>query len=87
MSEYTPTTAAVRSGYAATEHFAAAFDRWQAAHDAQVAARALREVAFAVRHAWGGSWNLPDPEDPEVFYSVDRWIEVRADRIERGDLK
>lgn len=33
-SEYTPTTAAVRSGYAATEHFAAAFDRWLAVEKA-----------------------------------------------------
>ena len=56
-----------------------------AEHDAQVAARALREAAFAVRHSWDGSWNLRDPEDPEVFHSVDRWIERLADLIERGE--
>ena len=67
MSNYTPTTATIRAEYAgrveawemtyAEQEAARAeevveFDRWLRAHDAQVAAQALREAADeAERHA------------------------------------
>ncbi len=53
-----------------------------AAHDREVKAEALREAVFEMRRLRQGHWNLPDPRDPDVAYSVDRWLEVRADRIE-----
>lgn len=74
----------------------AEFDRWlerveQAAYKRGVAdgkakwqAEALREAVVDMRRAWEGSWNLRDPRDPEVFYSVDVWLDRRADRIEKG---
>ena len=55
------------------------------AHDREVAVKTLREAVFALRRAFEGSWNLRDPYDPAVFYSVDRWLEVRADRFDRLD--
>ena len=53
-----------------------------AAHDRQAKAEVLREAVTDMRRDWPGHWNLPDPHDPEVSYSVDRWLEVRAARIE-----
>lgn len=53
--------------------------------EAEVKAEALREAARAMRAAWEGSWNLRDPRDPEAAYSVDRWLEVSAARIEKGE--
>ena len=65
----------------------AEFDRWLAAHDAQVRreakAEALREAARLTRVLWTRTTNLPDLDDAEVGYSFDRWLEVYADRIER----
>ena len=55
------------------------------AHDREVAVKTLREAVFALRRAFEGSWNLRDPHDPEVSYSVDRWLEVRADRLDGVD--
>src|SRR5690606_22282699 len=50
---------------------------WLAAHDAEVARKVkvetLREAVADMRRAWEGSWNLRDPRDPEVAYSVDVW--------------
>ena len=59
-------------------------DRWLAAEKAKWQAEALRDAARDMRTAWRGSWNLPDPLDPEVAYSVDVWLEVRANRIVKG---
>lgn len=50
----------------------------------QIKAEALREAVADMRRAREGSWNLRDPRDPEVAYSVDVWLEVRADRIAAG---
>lgn len=59
-----------------------------AAHDAEVerraAERALREAVADMRRAREGSWNLRDPRNPEVAYSVDVWLEVRANRLADG---
>jgi len=84
QEEYVPTTEQVRTGYATgayrfltgTSYSLAAFDRWLAAHDAEVAARALREAAEAAYDEWpGGSGVHCTPE----------WLGVRADRIERQE--
>ena len=68
MSTYTPTTATIRAEYAgrveawemtyAEQEAARAeevveFDRWLAAHDAQVAAQALREAVASLRAKFG----------------------------------
>ena len=60
------------------------FDRWLAAEKAKWQAEALRDAVRDMRAARNGSWNLPDPLDPEVAYSVDVWLEVRANRIAKG---
>ena len=55
MPEYTPTTEQVRSHYVfdQTDKWSlergAAFDRWLAAHDADVAAKALEDVYLEIR--------------------------------------
>lgn len=95
MSEYTPTTGLVRDSYVlfwerydSDDWYAkrnSEFDRWLVARDRLVRARALRDAVRDMRAARRGNWNLPDPLDPEVAYSVDRWLEVRADRIEKAD--
>ncbi len=54
-------------------------------HDLRVAVKTLREAVFALRRAFEGSWNLRDPHDPEVSYSVDKWLEMRADRLDGVD--
>lgn len=56
------------------------------AHDAAVAARALREAAESMwRHKDPGHWNLRGEVDPDLAASPDVWIEWRADRIERAE--
>lgn len=51
---------------------------WLAAHDGQV----LREAVRDMRRVHRGSWNLPDPDDPDnAALSVDLWLERRADRM------
>lgn len=69
-------------------HLEAAVVLHEAADDlrAEGAARALREAAADMRCAWEGTWNLRDPLDPETAYSPDRWLEVRADRLEVARL-
>lgn len=78
MSEYTPTTGNVRSVFAyagagqSERRRREAFDRWLAAHDAEVAARTLREAADAHLSeygTWGGA-------------SQGAWLRARADQIE-----
>lgn len=92
MGNYTPTTEQVRWQYTREEpprvgtisERTAEFNRWLVARDRQVRARALRDAVRDMRAARRGNWNLPDPLDPEVAYSVDVWLEVRANRIEKG---
>lgn len=50
-AEYTPSTEQVRKPFFLAGN-ADAFDRWLAAHDAEVAARALRDAANATHHTW-----------------------------------
>ena len=72
MSDYTPTTGHVQDAYchvqqgvmgergdAAHEKFHAEFDRWLAAHDAEVAAKALEEAASAWQVS-GWAHDLPE---------------------------
>jgi hypothetical protein len=63
------------------------FDRWLAADRKAQRAEALREAVMDMRKVWPGHWNLPDPRDPTISYSVDRWLEVRAERIEASDVE
>ena len=55
MSEYTPTTAEVRGAWSAwyepgdDRWMPERFDRWLAAHDREVAAKALEDAARAAR--------------------------------------
>lgn len=80
-TEYTPTTEHVRQVFQMDPNRAMtqrergkAFDRWLEAHDAEVAARALRDAA----EEWA-----TDPE-PVGDTSADyrNWLRDRADRIE-----
>lgn len=67
MSDYTPTTDIVRRDYAYVLFFfgptperLAAFDRWLAAHDAEVAATTLRDVATALASSFHPSLSDAD---------------------------
>ena len=73
MSDYTPTTEQVRDGYRydpvaeyygpITPHHVIngrAFDRWLAAHDAEVAATTLRDVATALASSFHPSLSDED---------------------------
>ena len=66
MTDYTPTTEQVRNGWIDNgtheERDGAEFDRWLAAHDAQVAAKALRDAADAL-----------DALTPETIPDDPRW--------------
>ena len=74
MSEHAPTTEEIRTHYAfgvspdlsSMHRDRADFDRWLAAHDAQV----LREAAEAL------------PGRTPVRHRVNGWLRERADRIE-----
>ena len=80
MSDYTPTTEQVRVDYvmAYTDRESSqllaerAFDRWLAAHDAAVAAKALRAAVADV---------LEDGDPANI--GVAAWLQMRADHIER----
>lgn len=86
MSDFTPTTEVVRDLYdwAATEkclpgtaydEHRAHFDRWLAAHDREVAARALREAAEAA---------FFDGEQDRTLHGY-YVLQQFADRIEKGE--
>lgn len=77
MTEYTPTTAEVREAWLTAEYeerdhttsdddLRAEFDRWLAAHDAEVRASVVPEEPEV---EWGISWE-PD-EDPQDYGSED----------------
>ena len=87
---YTPTTATIRAEYAgrveawemtyAEQEAARAeevveFDRWLKAHDAEVAAQALREVASAP---------IPRAALNTQNNGLRQWLRARANRIEQG---
>ena len=84
MSEYTPTTKAVRTNYAMTMLRVgrkdidpySAFDRWLTEHDREVAAKALRDAAQdshmgPVSYGWSAS-------------GIAGWLRARAEQIEEG---
>lgn len=85
---YTPTTDEVEHHYAYDELYSMdceadhhAFRRWLAAHDAEVAAQALREAADAL-DAYQGDV----PDDPRWtcdlgYYGEAEWLRDRADQI------
>ena len=83
QDEYVRTTFEVEEWYCAgdisdedRQQLRAEFRAWLAEHDAEVAARALREAAEAAYDEWpGGSGVHCTPE----------WLRVRADRIERQE--
>ncbi|SNS43379.1 hypothetical protein SAMN06309944_0237 [Micrococcales bacterium KH10] len=90
VAEYTPTTEQVRDAYSfdpvaeyhdpITPHHVIngrAFDRWLAAHEAEVKAEALREAVKDIDYAGLGTYEAN---------TVVSWLSTRADRIERdGD--
>ena len=55
---YTPTTEEVRSMYG-SPLYAPEFDRWLAAHDAEVRAQALNEAIASLRAMFGPTTGLP----------------------------
>lgn len=68
-----------------SEGFKAQLYRWLARHDAEVAAKTLRDAATSMRaNKDPGHWNLRDEEFPaDRSQSPDVWLERRADRIEQ----
>jgi hypothetical protein len=80
---YTPTTDAVREAYAVEagviyepERREAEFDRWLAAHDREVAAKALREWAAEVVERY--------PEDVFLKPSAEHYAALHQSALERG---
>lgn len=79
---WTPDTARVREWYATwptttidtrvVPEYLAEFDRWLAAHDREVAARALREAELAIPPFMG-------------IDNLRRWLIQRADRMTRAE--
>lgn len=97
---YTPTTDDVRHGYcdwmgtqATWDERADQFDRWLAAHDAQVRAEALRQANAALADIDIDYIALVLPEsfregdiDEFTVDAMGLWMVDRADRIERGEI-
>ena len=92
---YTPTTEEVRSVYGGPR-CEPEFDRWLAAHDAEVAAQALREAAdrihVSLQQAHKRAGRTLDPmfsqHDQGLwdgYKNAENWLRDRADRIERGE--
>ena len=107
---YTPTTATIRAEYAgrveawemtyAEQEAARAeevveFDRWLKAHDAEVAAQALREAADKIHvslqqaHKRDGRpldpmFSLHDQGLWDGYKNAENWLRARANRIEQG---
>lgn len=77
MSEYTPMMSEIRSHWCggARMRKAAEFDAWLAAHDAEVAAGALREAADAYRSGQITGIFLGRDDYPRA------WLRARADEI------
>lgn len=93
MSDYTPTTDWVAAGWVKARkpdgigvaEANAEFDRWRASHDAEVAAKALRDAADAL-DAYQGDV----PDDPRWtcdlgYYGEAEWLRDRANQITMGD--
>ena len=92
MSDYTPTTEEVRSRFARIMRSdgtpaqsvtrQTGFDRWLAAHDREVTAKAFREAASEVHTE--ARWQLEQGRDPDRWLMVERILRDRATRIEKG---
>lgn len=86
MREHTPTTREVAYRYTDFPYAAlgeepadpAEFTRWLAQHDAEVAAKALRDAAESARHN-----GVPGAELPMPRTLVAGWLRARAKDIER----
>ena len=85
MTDHTPSIEDLRDIYAHTEfappydrasqeELEAEFDAWLAAHDREVAAKALRDAVD----------ELAALNEPEVFVRAGALLDARADRIEAG---
>ena len=99
---YTPTTDEVEHRYAYDELYSMdceadhhAFRRWLVAHDAQVAAQALREAAdkihVSLQQAHKRAGRTLDPmfsqHDQGLcggYKNAENWLRARANRIEQG---
>lgn len=97
MSDYTPTTAELRRDYSrpgvlgefAAQDIAEAeaeFDRWLAAHDREVKARALREAAESpeLHNEITAEMNRNLPFSWHASNGARNFLRAEADRIERG---
>jgi hypothetical protein len=81
-----PTTEEVLATFTASDRLA--FDRWLADHDAKVRAEALRDARTDLGE-WADELGLTvgDEHDDSTWVDVTlrEWLELRADRIERGE--
>ena len=95
MSDYTPTTADVRHAYVSARS-EEEFDRWLAAHDAEVAAQALGDAADKIhvslqqahkraRHTLDPMFSQHDQGLWDGYKNAENWLRDRAYRIERGE--
>ena len=90
MSEYTPTTYAVRTNYAMTMLRVgrkdidpySAFDRWLAEHDREVAAKTLIDAAKDIYLPSDGPSTYVDIDYAELLASL--YLKDRAEQIEKG---
>ena len=90
MSEYIPTTKAVRTNYVMTMLRVgrkdidpySAFDRWLAEHDREVAAKALIDAAQDIYLPSGGPSTYVDIYSAELLASL--YLKDRAEQIEKG---
>ena len=91
---YVPTTEEVRSMYGGPR-YEPEFDRWLAAHDAQIAAQALREAAdeihVSLQQAHKRAGRTLDPmfsqHDQGLcggYKNAESWLRARANHIEQG---
>ena len=93
MSEYIPTTKAVRTNYVMTMLRVgrkdidpySAFDRWLAEHDREVAAKALIDAAQDIYLPAGGPSTYVDIDYAELLASL--YLKARAEQIEKGTVE
>jgi len=88
MTDYTPDNEEIREMYWACSGEPRRdsgawdeFDRWLAAHDAQVLRDAANKFAEG---AWVGAFIEVD-DDVSAVQATDRWLNAEADRIEKGN--
>jgi phage terminase Nu1 subunit (DNA packaging protein) len=83
MAEYAPTTHELRAEWVVSrvrgdgipwDAAQAEFNRWLAAHDAEVAAKALREAARCIEAG----------ADSQNKWTIRNWLRDRAERIQGG---